>query len=138
MDLMDKKKDVLNEQEADKTASLSVDTDTAPKSDEVVEDEEEEGLILKLKNPYKFEGKEYMEIDLSGLENLSAADMIAVNKYMERTSTGIQVMPEVSLEYACVLASKATKMPVEFFTGLPPKQAIKVKNRVMGFLFGAE
>lgn len=136
MDLMDKKKDVLNEQEADKTASISV--DTAPKGDEVVEDEEEEGLILKLKNPYKFEGKEYMEIDLSGLEDLSAADMIAVNKYMERTSTGIQVMPEVSLEYACVLASKATKMPVEFFTGLSPKQAIKVKNRVMGFLFGAE
>lgn len=134
---MEDKKDMLKEQEAaSKAASIS--EDTAPKVDEAAEDEDEDSLILKFKKPYKFEGKEYTEIDLSGLEDLSAADMIAVNKYMDRTATGIQVMPEVSLEYACVLASKATKMPIEFFTGLPPKQAIKIKNRVMGFLFGAE
>lgn len=134
---MEDKKDMVKEQEAaSKAASIS--EDTAPKADETAEDEDEDSLILKLKKPYKFEGKEYTEIDLSGLGDLSAADMIAVNKYMDRTATGVQVMPEVSLEYACVLASKAAKMPVEFFTGLPPKQAIKVKNRVMGFLFGAE
>lgn len=102
------------------------------------ESEDEESLVIKLKKPYVFEGREYTEIDLSGLESLSATDMIATNKYMDRTSTGIQVMPEVSLEYACVLASKATKQPIEFFTNLPPKVAIKVKNRVMVFLFGAE
>ena len=134
---MEDKKDMLREQEAASKAA-SVSADTAPKADEAAEDEDEDSLILKLKKPYKFEGKEYTEIDLSGLEDLSAADMIAVNKYMDRTATGIQVMPEVSLEYACVFASKASKLPVEFFTGLPPKQAIKVKNRVMGFLFGAE
>ena len=134
---MEDKKDMLREQEAASKAA-SVSADTAPKADEAAEDEDEDSLNLKLKKPYKFEGKEYTEIDLSGLEDLSAADMIAVNKYMDRTATGIQVMPEVSLEYACVLASKASKLPVEFFTGLPPKQAIKVKNRVMGFLFGAE
>lgn len=134
---MEDKKDMLREQEAANKAA-SVSADTTPKVDEAAEDEEEDSLIIKLKKPYKFEGKEYAEIDLSGLEDLSAADMIAVNKYMDRTATGIQVMPEVSLEYACVFASKATKLPVEFFTNLPPKQAIKVKNRVMGFLFGAE
>ena len=134
---MEDKKDMIKEQEAASMAA-SISEDTAPKADEAAEDEDEDSLILKFKKPYKFEGKEYTEIDLSGLEDLSAADMIAVNKYMDRTATGIQVMPEVSLEYACVLASKATKMPIEFFTGLPPKQAIKVKNRVMGFLFGAE
>lgn len=135
---MEDKKDMLREQEAASKAA-SVSEDTTPKADEAaVEDEDEDSLIIKLKKPYKFEGKEYTEIDLSGLEDLSAADMIAVNKYMDRTATGIQVMPEVSLEYACVFASKAAKLPVEFFTNLPPKQAIKVKNRVMGFLFGAE
>ncbi len=134
---MEDKKDMIKEQEAASMAA-SISEDTAPKADEAAEDEDEDSLILKFKKPYKFEGKEYTEIDLSGLEDLSAADMIAVNKYMDRTATGIQVMPEVSLEYACVLASKATKMPIEFFTDLPPKQAIKVKNRVMGFLFGAE
>ena len=134
---MEDKKDMLREQEAASKAA-SVSADTTPKADEAAEDEDEDSLIIKLKKPYKFEGKEYTEIDLSGLEDLSAADMIAVNKYMDRTATGIQVMPEVSLEYACVFARKATKLPVEFFTNLPPKQAIKVKNRVMGFLFGAE
>ena len=47
-------------------------------------------------------------------------------------------MPEVSLEYACVLAAKAVKQPIEFFTNLPPKEALKVKNRVMSFLFGQD
>lgn len=135
---MSEMKDMLNEQEAVSAASVSL-VDSASKADEEAEDDEDdESLIIKFKKPYKFEGKEYDEIDLSGLENLSASDMIAVNKYMDRTASGIQVMPEVSLEYACVLASKATQRPVEFFLGLPPKQAMKVKNRVMGFLFGAE
>ena len=134
---MEDKKDMLREQEAAKTASANSVVDATPKT-EAEDDEEDESLVLKLKKPYKFEGKEYTEIDLSGLEDLSAADMISVNKYLDRQSSGIQVMPEVSLEYACVLASKATKQPIEFFTGLSPKVAIKVKNRVMGFLFGAE
>ena len=96
-------------------------------------------MVIKFKKPYKFEDKEYTELDLSGLDDLTASDMIATNKYMQRTSGGgIDVMPEVSLEYACVLASKAAKLPIEFFTSLPPREAMRVKNRVMGFLFGAE
>lgn len=99
---------------------------------------EEDNLVIKFKKPFFFEGKEYTELDLSGLDNLTASDMIAVNKYMQRSSSGIDVMPEVSLEYACMLASKAAKLPIEFFTQLPPKEAMKVKNRVMGFLFGSD
>lgn len=134
---MEEKKDMLKEQEEVSTASGYLE-DTDPKSNVAEDEEDETSLIITLKKPYKFEKKEYTVIDLSGLEDLSAQDMIAVNKYMDRTATGIQVMPEVSMEYACVLASKATKQPVEFFLNLPPKQAIKVKNRVMGFLFGGE
>lgn len=104
------------------------------------EEKEEVSMVITFKKPYKFEGKEYTEIDLSGLDDLQASDMIAVNNYMKRTSGGgnIDVMPEVSLEYACVFASKAAKLPIEFFTSLPPKEAMKVKNRVMGFLFGSD
>lgn len=98
---------------------------------------DEEGLLIKFNKPFHFEGKEYTEIDLAGLENMSAADMIAVNKIMARTSS-IEVMPEVSLEYACNIAARATKQPIEFFTALPMKEAMKVKNRVMGFLFGSD
>lgn len=103
-----------------------------------VEENDEVSMVIAFKKPFHFEGKEYAEVDLSGLEDLTASDMIAANKYIQRTSAGIDVMPEVSLEYACVLASKAAKLPIEFFTSLPPKEAMKVKNRVMGFLFGSD
>lgn len=97
---------------------------------------EEESMVIKFKKPYNFEGKEYTEIDLSCMEDMTGADMIAINKLMQRSSAGIDVMPEVSVEYALYFASRAAKLPVEFFTNLPPKEAMKVKNRVMGFLFG--
>lgn len=133
MDQMNKKdEDMLKEQnQGATTTDLEVGT---------AQEEDDEGLVIKFNKPFVFEKKEYTEIDLSGLENLNASDMIAVNKYMERRSPsgGIQVMPEVSLEYACVFLSKATNLPVEFFMQLPPKEAMKVKNRVMGFLFGSD
>lgn len=133
---MEEKKEFLREQEAASAASNGS-VDTVPEKGEVDEDEEEK-LVIRLKKPYKFEGREYTEIDLSGLEELTSADMISVNRIMSRGSNGIDVMPEVSVEYACHLAARAAKLPVEFFLGLQPRYAMKVKNRVMGFLFGAD
>lgn len=100
---------------------------------------EEVSMVIKFKKPYTFERKEYTELDLSGLDDLTGADMIAVNNIMKRTSgAAIDVMPEVSVEYAFQFAARAAKLPVEFFLGLPPKESMKVKNRVMGFLFGSD
>lgn len=101
-------------------------------------EDEEESLVIKLRKPYQFERKEYTEIDLSGLEELTAADMIALENQYDRKSPGINVMPEVKVGYAVMMAARAAKLPVEFFNGLPPKEAMKVKNRVMGFLFGSD
>lgn len=99
---------------------------------------EEESMVIVFKKPYVFERVEYKEIDLSCMEDLQASDMIAVNKIMKRTSPGIDVMPEVSMEYACNIAAKATQKPIEFFLQLPPREAMRVKNKVLGFLFGSE
>ena len=127
---MDEKKNMLKEEIKEDAVVTDLVTNA---------EEEEDGYVIKLKKPYKFEGKEYTEIDLSGLEDISARDMIAVNKYMERSGgNGLSVMPEVSLEYACNLAARAAQLPIEFFLGLPGHVSMKVKNRVMGFLFGAE
>lgn len=102
------------------------------------EENNEDSMVVVFKKPYRFEGKEYTEVDLSGMDDLTGADMIAINKIMQRTSGGIDVMPEVSVEYAFHFAARAAKLPVEFFTNLPPKESMKVKNRVMGFLFGSD
>lgn len=116
---------------------VPVDQDTNPdvKINAPVEQAEDDTTIIKLSKPYLFEDKTYEEIDLSGLDNLSAEDMIAADKYLSRSGT-FSVMPEMSLEYSCFIASRATNMPVEFFRRLPPKDAIKLKNRVTSFFYG--
>ena len=103
----------------------------------VPEQEEENKYLIKFRKPFLFEDETYTEIDLSGLEDLSARDMIQAQRTMERSGS-INVLPEMSLEYACIFASKATKMPVEFFQALPPKEAIKVKNKVTNFFYGED
>ena len=43
--------------------------------------EEKEGVIT-LSRPYKFEGKDYTEIDLSGIEKLKVQDAIDAQKQL--------------------------------------------------------
>ncbi len=93
--------------------------------------------LVVFKSPVLFEGTSYDSVDLSGLENLSAADMIAVNKTIERGGT-VNVLPEMSLEYACLISARAAGKPVEFFKALPPKEALKIKNRVTSFLYSED
>lgn len=100
--------------------------------------DDEDSLVIKFKKPFTFEQKEYEEIDLTGLEDLTAQDMVSVDRILKRHNSGIDVMPEVSMEYALNLAAKAAKQPIEFFQALPPREAMKVKNRIMGFLFGSD
>lgn len=100
--------------------------------------DDEDSLVIKFKKPYLFEGKEYMELDLSVLEDMTAADMIAIENKYDRKHPGLNVMPEVKVGYAMMMAARAAGLPIEFFDGLPQKEAMKVKNRVMGFLFGPD
>jgi hypothetical protein len=93
--------------------------------------------VLTLSKAYAFEGQTISEIDLSGLANLTAEDMIAADKYLTRNGT-VATMPEMTLEYACFIASRAAALPVEFFRRLSPRDAIKLKNRVTSFFYGAD
>ena len=45
----------------------------------------EDALMLKLAKPYKFDKKEYTEVDLHGLENTTAADLDAEGKILQQT-----------------------------------------------------
>ena len=110
---------------------------TETSEEPAVNEAEDEEMYIKFRKPYKFEDETYEGVDLSGLEDLSAHDMIATQRAMERSGS-INMIPEMSLEYACIFASKATKLPVEFFQWLPPREAIKVKNRVTSFFYGGE
>ena len=97
----------------------------------------EEGDILKLSKTYDFEGDKISQIDFSGLENVTANDMIKAQKVLSNTGT-VTVLPETNLEYTLIVAAGCTGLPIEFFKQLKPRDAMKVKNRVTGFFFGEE
>ena len=104
-----------------------------PKKEAELENEN----ILKLSKVYKFEDTTIGEIDMSGMGNLTADDMIKANRVLS-SSGNVSVLQETSLEYAITIAASATGLPIEFFKGLFPKDAIKVKNKVTSFFFGEE
>ena len=95
--------------------------------------------LLRSNQPvnYKFEGVEYTEVDLSGMEDMTAGDLCAVAKLANR-ELGVTPIPEMTLHYAMYMAARASHKPVEFFKGLPPVEAMKLKNLVTGFLYGGD
>ena len=69
--------------------------------------------------------------------NLNAADMIEIQKTMTKQKA-FEAVPEISLQYACIAASRMTGKPIEFFTMLPAKDAMKLKNIVSNFIVGED
>ena len=103
------------------------------------EDTEPEDLILRFAKPYKFGGQEYTEVDLSGLEDVTAGVLESVGKITAKKNPGMNpALQEMSLTFCTYLAQRVAKLPLEFFTGLPAKEAIKLKTMVTGFLYGGD
>ncbi len=123
--------------EKDRNLNQAAEAEAAAVEARKKQEAEDNPYLVVFKKPFIFEGSSYDNVDLSGLEELSAADMIAVNKTIERGGT-VNVLPEMSLEYACLISARATGKPVEFFKALPPKEALKIKNRVTNFLYSED
>lgn len=93
------------------------------------EGETTEGHVMKLEKPYFFRGQEYREIDLSNVGNMTSMhESTAENKMAEMGF--IPTENSWNYYYACCIASMATGEPEEFFTGLPLKELLKLKNAV--------
>lgn len=91
--------------------------------------------IIKFKNPYIFEDKEYNEITLN-FEGLTGADLenaeifsdIRVNPAYSGT------MAEFAKPYLSAIAAISAKVPLEFIKGLPIKEYTAVTVTVQNFL----
>lgn len=118
-------------------AALEAEQSTALAPAPQAEEPEDDSLILKFRKPYKFEGVEYTEVDLSAMEDMTAADLCAVGKIMNKLGI-VNPVAEMTVDYAIYMAARASGKPVEFFQGLPPKESIKLKNMVTGFLYGGD
>lgn len=95
------------------------------------------GTVVKFSRSYSFEGESYSEVDLAGMDDLTAKDMIEAEKYLFKTGT-VSALPDQAVGYVCFIASKISDQPIEFFMGLSPRDMNRVKNKVTGFFYGVE
>lgn len=89
-------------------------------------------FILKFKEPFNFEGKEYNEVDLSGITSLCAEDLCEAQDMLSDMGIVSSVV-EMNYMYNFLLAAKATCLPIEFFKRMPGKYAAQLKTKVSGY-----
>lgn len=106
---------------------------------EAAEETVEESLVLKLTKPYVFEGRTYEELDLSGLENVTAGTLESVGRQVNKKNPGINpAVLEMSTPFCHMLAGRVAKLPLEFFQRLPAKDGIALKSLITNFLYGGD
>jgi len=86
-----------------------------------------DGMKMQLEEPYLFKGKQYEEVDLSGVADLTAMDMTMAENEMARAGQ-VAAEPALNFYYCCLMAARASGLPKEFFTGLPLKETTKIKT----------
>lgn len=90
-------------------------------------------ITVKFEKPYKFEGKEYTEIDLSGIEKMTVADLIDIQKELMSEAASSFVM-ETTASFAQAMATKASGKPVELFKLMPRGKIKQVQTVILKYL----
>lgn len=102
------------------------------------QDEELDTRKVVLKKPFEFEGKTYTEIDLSGLDDLTGADLEEADRYLKNSGEYFNPLKQYDSVYTNYIASRAANLPVEFFQKLKIKDAEKVRVTVTRFFTASE
>lgn len=87
---------------------------------------------VKFSKPYTFEGKEYTELDLEGLEDIKTSQLSEVSKQFA-TNEYITPRPEADVTFCCMIAAEVAHLPNQFFNDMPIREGIKVRNCVQNF-----
>ena len=131
-DAIDAQRQLFNEREV--AAAMLCETTTAFARAGVVRnymnvDAATENHVMQLEEPYHFKGQTYTEVDLNGIADLNSMNESEAENRLARAGF---MVTETSFNYlfACILASMATGLPEEFFTGLPLREVLKLKNAV--------
>lgn len=98
---------------------------------------EPDDYIIRFSKPYRFEGKNYAGVDLSGMQNLRAKDIWKIDRNY-RNAGNLGVLKEMDNEYTCRVAAAASGMPVEFFMGMALADMVKVRTKVSDFFYPKE
>ena len=100
------------------------------KTVDTIETEQEEKTqregVIELNTPYLFEGKEYTEIDLHAMKELTIKDAIdAQRELFNEQEVAASVLCETTTAFARKLATKASGLPIEFFK-LAPRRVSRI------------
>lgn len=93
--------------------------------------------LIKFSKPYKLDGDEYKELDLSGMENLAAPDLYKATKLFSMDGF-ISPKPEADPKFGALIAAAATGIPHTEFNKLSIKDAAKVRDAVFSFFQGED
>jgi hypothetical protein len=93
--------------------------------------------LVTFNKPYKFEGKEYTELDLSGIENLTTRAMLQADKLYARNGN-MPILNEMTSGYAVIIAHTLTNLPIEFFDDLPAKEGVAIRNVVSTYFLAED
>jgi len=93
--------------------------------------------MSELSQPFKYNGKEVKGIDLSGLLDLTAHDMVEIDAEMQRRGfVGHRL--EMTRQYAMLLAAKINHMPFDFCDRMSARDSIRLKDAITVFLFAGQ
>lgn len=114
-------KDIINEEKIEEEAKLEAASDI--QQNEEVDKAYEQArndfsYKVRFKLPYTFEGKEYTELDLSGLMDMTQSDAEYLDRVMQRMNHRITGNKFDDSLYIKHVAMKATGLPIEFFSNM--------------------
>lgn len=91
-------------------------------------------LKLKLGDPFLFDDMEVSELDLSGLVELSASDMCAIDRQMSVMGYSY-ARPEVIGQYAVLVAARVNKKPWEYCNNMKARDYIRLREMIRAFFY---
>ena len=94
-----------------------------------------EKITVKFSKPYLFEGNEYDEVDLSGIQDLTIQDAIDTQRELfGEQEVAASILCETTTAFARSIAAKASSMPIEFFKLMPRGYMKRVAAQVRSYL----
>ncbi len=96
---------------------------------------EEPSIIYTFHKPYKFEGTEYTELDLSGMTKFTTRDSEWLDRMMKKAGHAVTNKWH-DTTYLKLIAQRATGYPIDFFNLMPFKDFVEIGARIQAyFLF---
>lgn len=89
-------------------------------------------MKFKFRKPYKFEEKEYKEVEVN-VDALTGEDMMIVKKEFSDSGNFVMV-PATDWDFCVRVAARASKLPIEFFLRMPAPEYCRLATAVSNFL----